>query len=202
MRKFAIPAVAAAILACAAPAYAVNGNTATGTVNVTGVVTPKCAVTAGGTGNAFSGTIPLGELDGTDGRISSTLTGSTISGASLTFTVVCNTTAPSVSLSATSMGDGVTPPGTQYTSTVDYTAQLDVVTNPGSQTFKYETPSGPQTGGTSLSNPLASTANNVTVSVNSLNTDGGANTSILTAGNYGVALSGGTGGVISITITP
>lgn len=173
---------------------------ATGSVSVTGFVNGKCTVQPPNEGNGFSGTIPLGALDGTDGHISPTLTGSTISGASLSFTIVCNTSAPNITLSATQMGDGVTAP-TGYTSAVDYTAQLDLAETTGSDTFTYATAGSPPATTGALTNPLSGSANNVTVSVNSLNTDGGANTSVLTAGNYGSA-AGGTGGIISVTIAP
>jgi len=190
-------AAIAALCGLAAPASAAD---VTGTVTVTGVVTGKCTVQGGGNGNNFSGNIPLGELDASDGRLDPALEGSSIAGASLSFTVVCNTASPSISLSATTMGDNVTA-GTGYTSAVDYTAQLDLAETSGSDTFKYATyPGGPATTG-NLANPLSGNAANVTVSVNTCNTDQGANSSILTAGNYGSA-AGGAGGVISITISP
>lgn len=173
---------------------------ATGSVSVTGFVNGKCTVQPPSEGNNFSGTIPLGALDGTNGHISSTLTGSTISGASLSFTVVCNSSAPSITLSATQMGDSVAAP-TGYTSAVDYTARLDLAETTGSEAFTYATAGSPPATAGALANPLSGGTNNVTVSVNSLNTDGGANTSILTAGNYGSA-AGGTGGIISVTIAP
>lgn len=173
----------------------------TGTVDVIGHVTGTCTVQPG-SGNTFGDTINLGELDGSDGKISSTLTGSTIAGASKQFTVVCNTGTPSVTLSATAMKDNVVSPASGYTNQVDYTAKLDLALSPsGTSTFTYATASAATTGTSPLASPLAATANNVTVSVNSANTDGGSNTSILTQGNYGVA-NGGLGGVISITISP
>lgn len=197
MKKFLLLGAALALL---------SGGTAeaasvSGTVDVIGHVTGTCSVQPGG-GGTFGDTIDLGELDGADGKISSTLTGSTISGASKTFSVICNTGTPSVSLTATAMKDGVVSPAAGYTNTVDYKAQLDLALSPsGTSTFTFATATSSATGTSPLASPLAGTANNVTVSVNSANTDGGANTSILTQGNYGVA-NGGTGGVISITISP
>lgn len=195
-----VKSAAIAIGALLAASISANADVS-GSVNVTGNVTAKCTVTAPTAGSTFGGTIPLGELDdASSGKISSSLTGSTISGASLTFTVVCNTAKPTVTLSATPLGDGVTAPST-YTSTVDYTAQLDMTETTGSDTFKYATYGTPSATTGTLTNPLSGTTGNVVVSVNSLETDGGSNTSILTAGSYGSA-AGGTGGVISITIAP
>lgn len=190
------PVVAVMLFASAAMAANVNGST-----SLTGTVTDRCLVSGSGAGNTFDGTIPLGTLNGVDGTVSTSLRGSSISGASLSFTLICNTLTPQVALSATTMGDGVTPsPG--YTSLVDYTADLTLdKAGGGSQKFSYVTHGSPAATMGSLAAPLAGTSDNVTVSVNTLNTDGGANTSILTSGNYGSA-GGGTGGVISITISP
>lgn len=200
-----IVVVRSALLAAAAMlVLSVSANAATdvsGTVSVTGAVTSKCSANGNNSGSTFSGTIPLGELeDPSTGRISPTLTGANISGASQSFTIVCNTLQPSVTLSATPLGDGVAAP-TTYTSTVDYTAALALAETSGSETFTYGTHGLPAATTGTLAHPISSTPNNVTVSVNSLETDGGANTSVLTAGSYGSA-AGGTGGVISIVISP
>lgn len=190
---------AAATLAMSVCAYAATD--VSGSVSVTGAVTSKCSANGGNAGNGFTGTIPLGELeDPATGRISPTLTGANIAGASQSFTVVCNTLSPSVTLSATPLGDGVAAPST-YTSSVDYTAALGMTETSGSETFTYGTNGLPSATTGTLANPLSSAPDNVKVSVNSLETDGGANTSVLTAGSYGSA-AGGTGGVISIVISP
>lgn len=181
-------ALAASVISAAA-----FGADVTGAVTVTGFVTGKCTVQPPSTGNNFSGTIALGALDGTDGHISSALTGSSISGASESFTVVCNSARPNITLSATPMTDGVTP-DTGYTSSIDYTARLLLLETVKSSTFGYSTAGLPPPTTGNLLNPLSGSTNNVTVSVDSLNTDSGANSSVLTAGNYT--------GTVSVTIAP
>lgn len=191
------------LIAASVSASAATG--VTGTVNVTGTVSSKCSVLPGG-GSTFTGNIDLGTLDNPNGSgtIDPTLAASTDTSPAGTksFTVVCNTGAPAVGLSATSMSAGGSTPSAGYTNTVDYTAELDLdlsgVTSPA--VFTYPTPSGPVTGTTPLSAPLASATNNVTVKVYHVNTDGGNDTSILVPGTYGTP--GGGGGVITVTITP
>lgn len=197
MKGLVLSSSIAVAMLTASAAMAANIN---GSASLTGTVTDRCLVSGSGSGS-FDGTIPLGTLNGVGGTVNSSLTGNSISGASLSFTLICNTLTPHVTLSATTMGDGVTPsPG--YTSLVDYTADVTLAqAGGGKQSFSYVTHGSPAATTGSLSAPLAGTSDNVTVSVNSLNTDGGANTSILTSGNYGSA-NGGVGGVISITIAP
>ena len=196
---FAAAAVSA--LLAGAPAF---GQSVSGTVNVNGFVTGTCVVVGGASGSSFTGAIALGELDdaGT-GKISTALSTSTAASpaGSQTFTVNCNSGAPSVTLSATSLKDSASAPPSGYTNTVDYTAELDVgLAAGGTSNFSYPTPSGPVVGGTALSGPMSTSANNVTVKVYHVNTDGGVNSSLLTTGNYGTP--SGIGGVISITISP
>ena len=207
MKKFLISAAmgaTAVVAASAAVAVPVNG--VTGTVNVNGTVTAKCTVQPGG-GSTFSGNIGLGPLDDSNGsgKISSTLASSTAGSPAGTasFSVICNSGAPSVSLSATSMQSNVVSPPSGYTNTVDYTAELDVgLAAGGTSNFTYPTPSGPQGGGTALSGPMSNATDNVVVKVYHLNTDGGSDSSVLTVGTFG-SPGGATGsGVITINITP
>ena len=192
--------LAASFLTVLAPAaQAATVTNVTGEVDVKGHVTGICAVlTDGAVSNNFQGTIDLGELAGPDGKLAPGLTGSTIAGASKSFTVICNSATPGVSLAATTMlGDAATVLS-GYTKTVNYTAKLDLGKADGTtQSFTYVTAGNPAATTGHLTAPLSANTNNVTVSVNTLATNG----SLLTAGNYGQA-GGGTGGVISITITP
>jgi len=177
----------------------------TGTVNVNGFVTASCAVVPPATSGGVWGSIALGELDDpSTGQLKASLQTSAAQGVAtpgsngfVTVSIICNSASPSVTLSATSLGDGVTAQAGQ-TSRVDYTAQIDLdLAAGGAFTATYPTTGagGPQSPGTSLGGPLATTTGNVRVSVHSLSATG-----VLTAGTYGTP--GGTGGVISITITP
>jgi hypothetical protein len=187
--------IGAALLGLAV-APAALAQTVTGTVNVTGSVAARCVVIAGGSGSSFSGSIPLGELAGTDGTLSSTLAGSTNAspGGSTQFRVNCNSAAPKVTLSSTrlALSPTVTAP-TGYANVIDYTAALDAnLANGSTQTVSYVTAAAlPAATVQSLSDSLANSANNLTVKAYALNTASGA---LLMAGNYA--------SVISITIEP
>jgi hypothetical protein len=187
--------IGAALLGLAV-APAVMAQTVTGTVNVTGSVAAKCVVITGGAGASFSGSIPLGELAGTDGTLASTLSGSTNASpaGSTQFRVNCNSVAPKVTISSTRLA--LTPTATAptgYTGVIDYTAALDAALSSGStQTVSYATAAAlPAATVQSLSSSLANAANNLTVKAYALNTGAGA---LLMAGNYA--------SVISITIEP
>lgn len=187
--------IGAALLGLAV-APAVMAQTVTGTVNVTGSVAAKCVVITGGAGGSFSGSIPLGELAGTDGTLSSTLSGSTNAApaGSTQFRVNCNSVAPKVTISSTRLA--LTPSAsapTGYTGVIDYTAALDASLSSGStQTVAYVTAAAlPAATVQALSSSLANTANNLTVKAYALNTGAG---DLLMAGNYA--------SVISITIEP
>jgi len=187
--------IGAALLGLAA-APAALAQTVTGTVNVTGSVAARCVVITGGSGSSFSGSIPLGELAGTDGALSSTLAGSTNAspGGSTQFRVNCNSAAPKVTLSSTRLALAPTataPAG--YANVIDYTAALDAaLANGSTQTVSYVTAAAlPAATVQSLSDSLANSANNLTVKAYALNTASGA---LLMAGNYS--------SVISITIEP
>ncbi|CAN7472137.1 hypothetical protein [Caulobacter sp. LjRoot300] len=187
--------IGAALLGLAA-APAAMAQTVTGTVNVTGSVAARCVVITGGSGGSFSGSIPLGELAGTDGTLSTTLAGSTNAapGGSTQFRVNCNSAAPKVTLSSTrlALSPTATAP-TGYANVIDYTAALDASLASGStQTVSYVTAAAlPAATVQALSDSLANAANNLTVKAYALNTASGA---LLMAGNYS--------SVISITIEP
>lgn len=181
----------------AVPAFATTADT-TGTVNVTGTVTGKCVViTAGANGTApstFGDSIALGELDTTDGTLSTTLSGSTAGapagGITKSFRVNCNTGAPKVTLSATALSTTGTP-ATGYNATVNYTAGLDLdLANSSVSAFTYNTGTSTSTGTSPLAAPLKNAAGNVRVKVYGLNTTAG--TDILMAGTYA--------GIVTVTI--
>jgi hypothetical protein len=187
--------IGAALLGLAV-APAVMAQTVTGTVNVTGSVAAKCVVITGGSGSSFSGSIPLGELAGTDGTLATTLSGSTNASpaGSTQFRVNCNSAAPKVTISSTrlSLTPSVAAPA-GYTGVIDYTAALDAALSSGStETVAYVTAAAlPAATVQSLSASLANSPNNLTVKAYGLNTGAG---DLLMAGNYA--------SVISITIEP
>jgi hypothetical protein len=193
MKKTILISAALAGLAIAPAALA---QTVTGTVNVTGSVAAKCVVITGAGGSTFTGSIPLGELAGTDGTLASTLSGSTnaLPAGSTQFRVNCNSAAPKVTLSATRLA--LAPTATApigYANVIDYTAGLDAaLASGGTQTVSYVTATAlPAPTVQALSDSFANAANNLTIKAHSLNTAAAA---LLMAGNYS--------SVISVTIEP
>jgi hypothetical protein len=192
MKLHSLLCTASILVALPVAASAAPGDV-TGQVDVAGHVTGACAVITGnGTSSTFTGAIDLGELANPNGKLNTTLTGGPV-----TFTVVCNTTKPSISLSATSLVGVTTPPDATYTNVVGYTAHLGVVETSGSESFSAVSANGVPTATTStLANPLSGSANNINVSVDTLTSNGGT----LTSGAYGTP--GGSGGIIAVTISP
>jgi hypothetical protein len=112
--------------------------------------------------------------------------------------VVCNTSAPVVSISATAMqiAGGVLDGTTGYSDTINYTAQVEVDKVGGTSEFRnYNTATAtgaPATGALGAAiHPGA--ANNVDVSVYALASEG-SNLNVLAAGSYL--------GVVTVTISP
>src|SRR5690348_7432117 len=105
----------------------------TGTVNVNGFVTASCTVVPPATSGGVWGSIALGELDDTStGQLKASLQTSAAQGVAtpgsngfVTVSVICNSASPTIALSATPLGDGVTAQ-TGQTSRVDYVAQIDI----------------------------------------------------------------------------
>lgn len=186
------------ILGTAAAALATSAYAAspvTGTVDVDGYVTSSCTVAGSTPNGGIWGTIHLLELDGPGGTLASALQGITNGSHYIQASVVCNSSNPTITLSATPLTDGAAVT-TGYTSTVDYRAQLDatLAEAPGTFTTTYLTSTSAQTptGPAAVGHPLATTANNITVGVNSLSTSDP--NAILTVGNYNAT--------ITITISP
>ena len=193
MKRTLLIATAVAGLAFSAPAFA---QSVTGTVGLTGSVAARCTVITGGTGSTFGGTIALGELSQSNGTLRSDLEGGTaVSGATLDFTVNCNGDNANVALSATEMDAGLGAPANSFSSTLDYTAELDMAVAGGPiKVFTYNTATTTETGGTTLGGALANQANNVIVSAYSFGTKGGNSDLLRASPNYT--------GQINITITP
>ena len=170
-----------------------------GTVQVTGQVTGKCVVISGqGGSGVFGGVIPLGELDQADGTLLPGLHGSTLgspSGPVVLAQVNCNSSAPTVAVSATRLTDGAPEASANFSSTIDYTAAAIVGLAAGGATnVSYTTAAAlPPATSTQLSGPLSNQPGDVTVEVFGLTPDHGL-ASFLTAGNYSAT--------VTVTITP
>lgn len=194
LSKIAALGLTASVLAMASTANAaVSG--ATGTINVTGSVGPKCMVSPSAA-STFSGTLAFGELSTNS---AGTLSPSVVS-SSVSFEVLCNTSTPTVTISATPMTAQNNPTtATGYSSTVDYTAEAAVQkATSGTATFSFKTADSsslsnePSTG--PVGDRLKATAQNLTVTASSLTTRGGADQVLVADTSYA--------GVITVTVSP
>ena len=125
MRKIILLALAASAAAVATPASAQN---ATGTINLSGKVDPKCLVLPGN-GSAFgpSATIQLGELADATGKLraSSTIETQINGTAGTTARVVCTSAAPTISVDATALATTALA-ATGYDNSIDFNAKVVV----------------------------------------------------------------------------
>ena len=192
MKTLLISAAAIAAFGFAAPAFA---QSATGTIAVTGSVNTQCAVITGGSGSSFTGTIALNELDGSDGTLLNTLSGSTAGAAagSQTFQISCNGSDATVALSASTLSTGTGTAPTGYSRNINYTTEFDgALAAGGTKSVTYTTGAASPSSST-LGGRLANAPGNVVVKVYGLSAENGA-TSLLEAGSYTSS--------ISVSITP
>lgn len=178
----------AAVSAFALSTAASAQTSATGTLNLTGNVPTKCAVTG-----ADSTTVNLGDLSGTDGRLSSTFINTTAASpaASFSFSVTCTGAAPLASVDADPMVS-VTPATAGFTNTVNITGSGTFSLVAGGPDVMTNLSSGAASTPTALSARLANSLNNVTIKAYGFST---ANpTDVLVAGSYA--------GKVVVTIAP
>ncbi|HEY3811684.1 MAG TPA: hypothetical protein VGL66_00540 [Caulobacteraceae bacterium] len=183
MKRILFAAAAIAALGMSTHAFA---QTATGTITVTGTVTGSCSVVTGGSGNAFGGTIALGELDDTTtGYLQTGLEGATpVSGATQSFQINCNSGNPTVALSATRLSTTGSSTG-GYSANIDYTADVTAAKAGGGTTLYHYTTAAslPVASSGQLGDRLANTPANIVVDARSFAAENGA-TSILDAGSW------------------
>jgi hypothetical protein len=125
-RRHSLVALAAALSAMlTAQASLARAQDTTGTVNLTGSVAPRCGLAASGSSTIFGQTVELGELAAADGTLRTGIDGQFASAAAA-ISVVCNTAAPTISVSASPLSAQTstgTPP-TGFANTIDYTATV------------------------------------------------------------------------------
>jgi hypothetical protein len=195
IRSTLIAAVGAAALATAGTAAA---QVTTGTITITGTVSPKCSVTTGGAGGTFGATVNLGEIAGADGLLRPDLGSSAAAtpATSSSFTLKCTGSNVGVSVTSTALdnlGAASAPAG--YTETVNFIgrASIDLV---GAAVTPLNVDDSSSAAGATTSSfgPgafLANAADNVRVSAYGFNT---APSAILLAGSYS--------GQIVVVLTP
>ena len=124
--QHALAVLPAALLAWAQPAFAQSN---TGAVNLTGNVAPRCGVATSGSGALFGQTVALGELATADGTLRAGID-SQFASAVAAVSVLCNTAAPTISVSVSALSaqttTGLPPAG--YANTIAYTATVSLVT--------------------------------------------------------------------------
>jgi hypothetical protein len=183
MKKIVLAALAATSALIAVPAAAQN---ASGTVNVSGTVAPKCtAITP------IAGNIVLNELALANGTVDTAFTANT--NLSLSFTVRCTGANPELSADANPLvNTAIVTPASGYTNTVHYNATLTALrAGGGSGSIVDSTTNAAATTG-NVGDRLANLANNVTIAVSSGSTSTA--TDLLEAGTYG--------GTIDIIVGP
>jgi hypothetical protein len=184
----------AGALALALAAQPAAAQDVSGTITIEGTVSDKCIVTDPGDnpGPDFGGFIDLGPIDDTDGTLRNIGTIAAANNLSdLSFRVVCTTATPSVSVTAAPM---VNPTGlvtAGYANTVHFTADANFSVVGGTDTFTVIT-DGTSTAGGTLTDRLATGADNVQVDLSNFRTPAPAE--VLTAGTYT--------GTVLITISP
>jgi hypothetical protein len=173
MKKIALIAMTA-MAAIATPAAA---QTVTGTINLTGVVGPKCFVVPGN-GNTFGETVNFGALDAADGTLRP---GLATDFATRSATVKCTSANPSVSVTASPLATGGAAP-TGYANTINYTASVAVdATGLNNGPFS-DASGGAGSGALSVGSPLANTTGNVRITTSGYGTANA--TDLLVAGTY------------------
>lgn len=186
MKKF----TALALLATAAIATPAMAQTsATGTVQVTGTVAAKCAITS-----TAPTAITLNELALTNGTVDSAFSSQT-GGLTRSFTVKCTSSSPTVSVSSDALNNSTdNTTGGGYTGRVHYTSTVvaDKATS-GTATTSYTTADTlPGASSVVVGAPLKNAADNVRVTVsNGTTTNTG---DLLKAGSYS--------STITVTVSP
>lgn len=166
---------------------------ASGAINLSGTVAPKCLVMADA-GTRFGTLVALGELSKTDGRLATDLAPrfSATGGSGLTARVVCTTANPTVSVDAIEIRSA-TPAAAGYTNRIDFTARVALSVAPSGIDMISNDSRTPATGPTALSGRLANNGNgNITIMADSFATP--VATDRLVAGSYS--------GRIDIVIAP
>ena len=159
MKKLIVLAAAASAAAIATPAAA---QSASGTVDVSGTVGAKCTAS-----DPISGSIPLGELAKADGTIDGAFPNNT-AGLSRSFTLRCTSNKVKITVSSdqlknTAVGQATAENG--YTGIIDYTSTLVATGVSTSATATYNTVGLGAAATATLSERLANSTNNVTVTV-------------------------------------
>jgi hypothetical protein len=181
--------VALALLATAAIATPAMAQSASGTIQVTGVVPGKCTALT-----PITGTITLNDISTATGTVLSAFSNNA-GGLSRSFTVVCTSANASISVSSDALNNASdASTGGGYTGRVHYTSTLSAnKAGGGAATAVYTTADVlPAATTTPLADRLAVGANNVTVAVsNGTTTNSG---DVLKAGNYS--------STITVTVAP
>lgn len=194
MKKIALLALAASAAAIATPSMA---QTATGTIDITGTVTGKCAVINGATSSTWAATVNMGELADSNGILESTGTLASrfdsVAGGAQNARVVCTSATGTIKVEATPLSNGAAV--ANFANVVDFQANVLVDKNTAADQTYIDDSTGAATGPTNIGDYLNPTGTNITVSTSNWRTITPSATAVLKAGSY-------TGGKIVVTIAP
>jgi len=191
MKKTTILATSALLLAGIGGAASAATDSVTGTVTVNGSVAAKCAITG-----SPSATLEVNELSQASGTVVPDFNNAT--STTVSFTVVCTSPNPGLSLSATPMNYAAGTTETGWTHTVHYTSTLQAQaasgTNPAPLTYT-TADALPAASTESVGGPLANASNNITISISNSHTTNA--TDLLEA-----SPTDGYTGTITFTVSP
>jgi hypothetical protein len=193
VRNFLAVSAATLIAIAAQPASA---QTASGQVDITGFVSPRCGSTYAGS-PTFNGEMQLGELAQSNGQLQSVLATSTTASpaAEVHFAIGCSAAAKTVTFSASRLSNPLAAPFSTFSNDIDYTAEIKIaLAEGGFLTADYRTAaSAPAATVLSTSQIFANQLDNFGVRIFALEPET-APTNLLVAGNYT--------GAITITVSP
>ena len=182
MKKLVLAALAAST-AIASPAMA---QSASGTVNITGNVQPKClVVTSGGAAtDQFTANVNLGNLAAADGTLATDLSSrfSANGGSQLQARVVCTSAAPTIAVDADPIVADTATAVAGYADTINYDA-IVALTTVGANNGPFVNDSADPAGAAVLiGSRMANAATNVSITANDFRT--AAPTDLLVADTY------------------
>ena len=197
MKKIILAALAAgsALVSSGASAQSTSGE-----VHITGTVADKCVVTAAGSptagGGSFGGSVSLGALDATDGKLEASGTLATRfagAGASnLSYRIVCTTAKTTVTVNADDLTTGATVT-TGYANTVHYKANVALTMVGGNETLSNDSLDVPAGSSSTYTKRMATAGtSNISVTADTFRTPGASD--VMLAGTYN--------GKITITLAP
>ncbi|MBA4161406.1 MAG: hypothetical protein C0515_04865 [Novosphingobium sp.] len=162
MKKIAL----IALLATAAVATPAAAQSVTGTINLTGSVASKCFVSPG-SGSTFTDTVAFGELAVADGTLRTDLASAF---GTKSFTVKCNSAAPTISVDSTALATTATA-SSGYDNSIDFQASVALTTIAANNGPFLNDSSNAALAATAVGSSLANSTGNVSITTSNYRTN-------------------------------